>query len=74
MTVESTDQRAIVWSRPGDFAPQAKDPQQGLRVDPQQGLTVGFSDGSVRNIPKSVAKETLMSFFTKAGGEVIEQP
>ncbi|NOY42686.1 MAG: DUF1559 domain-containing protein [Planctomycetes bacterium] len=73
MTVESTDDRAIFWTKPGDFAPKKDNPQQGLRVDPQHGMSLGFTDGSVRNVPKTIPNKTLKSLFTKSGGEVIEK-
>ena len=74
ITVEVTDKRAINWTRPGDFAPRKEDPQQGLRVDQRRGMSLAFSDGSVQSIPKTTPKETLMSLFTKAGGEIVERP
>jgi len=74
MTVESSDQRAVVWTRPGDFAPLKEDPQKGLRVDPREGMSLGFTDGSVRSLPKSIAEATLSAFFTKSGGEIVERP
>ncbi len=73
MTIESTDDRAIIWTKPGDFAPKQDDPQQGMRIDDRRGMSLAFADGSVRNIPKKITKETLMAFFTKAGGEAIDQ-
>jgi hypothetical protein len=74
MTVEASDDRAIVWTRPGDFAPLRKDPQQGLRVDRRWGLSLGFADGSLRNVPPNIAKEKLHALFTKSGGERVELP
>jgi len=74
MTVEASDARATIWTRPGDFSPNPDDPMKGLRVDPRHGIFLAFADGSVRSLPRSIAEETLMMYFTKSGGEAIPRP
>ena len=73
MTVEVSDAAAMIWTKPGDFAPNKKDPIKGLLGVRPGGFIAGFTDGSVQFISENIDKETLKAFFTKSGGEVVER-
>jgi len=69
MAVEVPDESAVVWTQPGDFAPDLVEPTKGLTGMHPGGFQAGFADGSVRFIPESIAPDTLRAYFTKDGGE-----
>jgi hypothetical protein len=71
MLVEVSDPAAVIWSKPGDFAPDKKKPTKGLLGLHSGIFLAGFADGSVRSIAASVDKAVLQGMFTKNGGEVI---
>jgi hypothetical protein len=88
MTVEVSDDRAVVWTKPDDFQYDEQNPQQGLRrwsgllhyiTDKEKGLTrteggflVGMADGAVRDLPASIKPKTLNALFTRNGGEHVD--
>ena len=59
MTVEASDERAVVWTRPDDFTYDQAKPIAGLVGLRQGGFLAGFADGSVRRIKASVKRPTL---------------
>jgi hypothetical protein len=71
MLVEVSDPAAVIWSKPGDFAPDQKKPIKGLPGMQTGGFLAGFTDGHVRFISESVDGAVLQGMFTKNGGEVI---
>ena len=72
MVIETAD--AVPWAKPGDYP---FDPKKALpKINPVGGQKVFqalFGDGSVRAISTSVAEKTLKAFFTRDGGEVINE-
>ncbi len=48
MTVEVSDEKAVVWTKPDDFEYDEKDPLKGLVGLSPGGFNAGFADGSVR--------------------------
>ena len=72
LTVETVDEAAVIWTKPGDFAPGKKDPWKNLRRGQLGGVTVGYADGSVRQIPKDTPDNSVRAVFTKSGGEAVE--
>lgn len=71
MTVEVPDESAVVWTRPGDFAPDADQPTKGLLGLRPGGFLAALGDGSVRFISEGIDSDTLRAMFTKSGGEVV---
>jgi hypothetical protein len=71
MTVEVPDESAVIWTKPGDFAPNKEKPLKGLVGLIPGGFQAGFADGSVRFISEKIAPATLRALFTKSGGEPI---
>lgn len=71
MTVEVSDDSAVIWTKPDDFAYNEKDPKKGLLGLRRGGFLAGFADGSVRFIPARIDPKTLIALFTCAGKETI---
>ena len=74
MIVEASDDLAITWTRPGDYAPDKENPVKGLVGLRPGGFQAALTDGSVHFISESTDKETLNALFTKSGGEVVNLP
>ena len=71
MLVEASDELAVVWTKPGDFAPKMDNPMKGLLGLHRGGFLGGMGDGSVRFIADSVDVDILKALFTKSGREAI---
>jgi hypothetical protein len=71
MTVEASDAKAVVWTKPDDLAYDDKKPLAGLVGLRRDGFLAGFADGHVRRIKSSVKPETLNALFTRDGGETV---
>ena len=71
MTVEASDAKAVVWTKPDDFAYDDKKPLAGLVGLRRDGFLAGFADGHVRRIKSSVKPDTLNALFTRDGGETV---
>ena len=71
MTVEVPDESAVIWTKPGDFAPDKKNPTKGLLGLNPGGFHAGIADGSVRFIPEKIDADVLRALFTKSGREVV---
>ena len=67
MTVEASDAKAVVWTKPDDFGYDEKKPMAGLVGLRRGGFLAGFADGSVRRIKASVKSATLVALFTRDG-------
>ena len=73
MIVEADEDRAVIWTKPDDLEVDMDHPRHGFGGFRGDGIWVGFCDGSVRMLRKSVSDETLRALFTYRGGEVINQ-
>lgn len=71
MTVEVSDESAVIWTKPSDFALNKQDPKKGLLGLMPGGFNAGLADGSVRFVPDGITPELLRALFTKSGCEVI---
>lgn len=74
MIVEAADDKAVIWTKPGDFEPDAKDPLKGLIGPGGQGFNAAFCDGAVRTLKKSIDPKTLQRLFQRNDGEAVEIP
>ncbi len=72
MTVEASDQAAVIWTKPDDFEPDEENPARGLMGVRPEGFLVGFCDGSVRFISRTIDLNTLKALLSKSGGEVVQ--
>ncbi len=73
MVVEVADEKAVPWTKPADFTPDAKNPEAGLVGMRHGGFLAGLTDGSVRFIQAGLDAQVLHALFTRAGGEVIDR-
>jgi hypothetical protein len=74
MAVEVSDEFALIWSKPGDFSPNLKDPIKGLLGLHPGGFQAALADGSVRFLAETLDDSVLKGLFTKAGGENFRLP
>ncbi len=74
MLVEVVPKRAVIWTKPEDWAVDLDHPWRGVRRDDRDWFTTSFCDGSVRILSSSLSAEKLRALLTRAGGEVIEYP
>jgi hypothetical protein len=71
MAVEANAERAVIWTKPDDWAPDEKDPLAGL-LGFRPGLVLAlFADGSVRSISQKVNPNNLKAMLTRNGGEAV---
>jgi hypothetical protein len=74
MTVEVPDESAVIWTKPGDFTPDATNPLAGLLGFRKGGFLGGMTDGSVRFISEDIDGGTLKLLFTKSDGQPVRLP
>jgi hypothetical protein len=70
--VEANDAAAVVWTKPEEWVPDAKDPFKGLVGVRPSGFLVGMCDGSVRTVSKAVTPESLLYMFDRGDGHPID--
>jgi hypothetical protein len=66
--VQVSDERAVPWTKPEDFSPDATNPTAGLGITPQ-GFLAAFCDGHIRLISPTIDGDALKAMLTTAGGE-----
>jgi hypothetical protein len=71
MIVEASDDLAVEWTRPVDFAPDPTQPVKGLVGLRVGGFTAAFADGSVRFFSSATDPVMLMRAFTIADGQPV---
>jgi hypothetical protein len=72
MTVEVSDEKAVIWTKPDDFEYDEKNPMKGLVGIWEGGFICGLADGEVRFMSSSVSPKMLIALFTRNGGEMID--
>jgi len=72
MTVEVSDARAVIWTKPDDFAYDKQNPLKGLVGLQPGGFIAGFADGSVRFLRSSISPKTLNLLFTRNDGKPVD--
>ena len=70
--VDADDARAVEWTKPDDLTPDFSRPMEGLVGHYPQGFLALFCDASVRFMSKAVSPQILKAYFTRNGGEVIQ--
>lgn len=73
MTVEVSDTRAVIWTKPDDFEYDEQDPLIGLGGVQGGTFIVGFADGAVELLPSSITPQVLKSLFTRSTGESVDR-
>ncbi len=71
MTVEASDQRAVIWTKPDDFEYDPKDPLKGLVGLYPDGFLAGLADASVLFLSAKADPQTLLLAFDRADGKPI---
>jgi hypothetical protein len=66
--VEGADEAAVIWTKPEEWVPDAKDPRKGLSTRRPTGFLAGLCDGSVTTISPKVEAQTLRLLFSRADG------
>jgi Protein of unknown function (DUF1559) len=74
MIVEASDELAVEWTKPVDFAPDPKDPLKGLLGARPSGFLATFADGSTQFISREIPAETLSALFSRDDGKKVEWP
>jgi hypothetical protein len=74
MIVTVDDEHSVIWTKPDDLVVDPQKPLAGLRFDSSGLFQVGFADGSVRRILKTIDPKVWLAVLTRAGGEVVELP
>src|SRR5262249_43046085 len=64
MLVDADESAAVVWTKPDDLKLDPKDPHKGLSPRHSEQFLFLFADGSVRQVAKTVDKNTLWAIFT----------
>lgn len=70
--VEVTDERAVPWTSPQDYAYDVDNPAEGLQTRGSKRWLAGIGDGSVRRFPASLDAEMVRRLFDRADGNPIE--
>lgn len=72
LTVEASDEKAVVWTKPDDFEFDADNPLKGLAGLQPGGFNVGMADGSVRFLPASLDPKTARLLFLRNDREPLD--
>jgi hypothetical protein len=72
MTLQASDDSAVIWTKPDDLAIDLKKPLNGLERLGQNSILAVMGDGSVRHLRYSIDPARLAALFTRDGGEVVE--
>ena len=72
MTVEASEEAAVVWTKPDDLPVDPKNPLKGLTRKEAKEFLAGMADGSARAIRADVAPSMLVRAFDPADGLVAE--
>ena len=73
LAVNAADDRAVLWTKPDDWLPDAADPRKGVAGSFPGGFQVLFADGSVRFLESNISMATLRAYLTRNGGEKISE-
>ena len=74
MVVEAADEKAVVRTKPDDFAYDEDDPLKGLVGLYPGGFFAAFADGSVQFLSASLQPDVVKALFTRNCGEDVKLP
>ena len=74
MTAEVSDTKAVIWTKPDDFAYDETNPLKGLTGLRSMVFMAGFADGSVQTLPASIDPATLKLLFMRDDGKPVNVP
>lgn len=72
MVVESSPEKAVIWTKPEDITIDAAAPLASIINDTAEGFHACLCDGAARFFPRSLAEKTLIALITFAGKEAID--
>ena len=71
MVLEVNPEAAVEWTKPADWEFDPADPTRDLGGVNPSTIIVGFADGSVQRLPKSIDPKSMKAIMTRAGGEAL---
>ena len=71
MTIEVSDAKAVIWSKPDDLEIESVDSAEGLSALRPAGFYVGFADGHVEFLKSSITLSDLIALSSRNGGELV---
>jgi len=71
MIVDASHENAVIWTKPGSFEIDPKEPRAGLDGDHEKLFYAAFGDGSVHRLPLGIASKTLTWLFDSDDGNPI---
>jgi hypothetical protein len=74
LVVQASDTKAVIWTKPDDYEYNEKSPQAGLVGLQRKGFLAAFFDGNLRFIPQDTPASEVVAYFTRNGGERINNP
>ncbi|MFL5342329.1 MAG: hypothetical protein ACJ8F7_19450, partial [Gemmataceae bacterium] len=63
-----------VWTKPDDLLIDENDPKKGLFGPDATHFLVAWADGTTGVVPKKVDPQTLLYYFLKNDGHVVQRP
>lgn len=63
LTVETDDERAVIWTQPDDFVPTPDNLMDGLYQDEQGKITTGLCDGTVHLLPSDLPADIFLNLI-----------
>ncbi len=73
MLVEADNAHAVPWTKPDDLEVNLSKPFDGLATERAVGkFMIGFADGQVVAVTRSLDPDTMKALFTRNGGEQID--
>lgn len=71
MAIETTDEKAVIWTKPDDLKPDGMKPISGLKIR-GDGFLALFCDGSVRKLSEKLPADLFQKFIVRDDGEAID--
>jgi hypothetical protein len=71
MVLETSDERAVDWTKPDDLAVDPKDSKAGVAGQHKRGFLAAFTDGSVQFLSHEVDAETMTLLFDRGDGQPV---
>lgn len=72
MVVETADEKAVIWTKPDDFTPDAMKPTAGLVGLRKGGFLTAICDGSVHTLSGAMTAKNLLNFFIRNDGNIVD--
>lgn len=70
--VEVTEEKAVPWTSPQDFAFDPKVPLEGVAIGTRGTWISAFADGSVRHLSADIGPKSVLQLFQMNDGNVVD--